>query len=112
MALQKLGRTKDQRRALLRQLVTQVVEHGKIETTAGKVQAIRPLVDRMVTLGKRGDLAARRQAAAFLVSPAAVKKLFAEVAPKYKERSGGYTRVVKLEPRRGDGAPLAVIELV
>lgn len=112
MALQKLGRTKDQRRALLRQLVTQVVEHGKIKTTAGKAQAIRPLVDRMVTLGKRGDLAARRQAAAFLVSPAAVKKLFAEVAPKYGERSGGYTRIVKLEPRRGDGAPLAVIELV
>lgn len=112
MQLQKLGRPTGARRALLRQLVTAVVIHGRVETTEGKARAIKPLVDQMITLGKRGDLHARRQAAAFLQGPQAVKKLFDEVAPRYSDRAGGYTRVVKLVPRRGDGAPMSVVELV
>lgn len=112
MKLQKLGRPSGARRALLRQLVTAVVMHGRIRTTEAKARAIRPLVEHMITLGKRGDLHARRQAAAFLMKPEAVRKLFNEVAPRYADRQGGYTRVIKLMPRRGDGAPMAIIELV
>lgn len=112
MSLQKLGRTQGQRRALLRGLVTSVVLHGKIETTTGKAKAAKPLVDKMITLGKRGDLHARRQAAAYLVDPEAVKKLFDEIAPRYTERNGGYTRLLKLGPRQGDAASMALLELV
>lgn len=112
MALQKLGRTGGQRKALLRGLVASVLIHGKIETTAGKAKAAKPLVDKMVTLGKRGDLHARRQAAAYLANPDAVRKLFEEVAPNYTDRNGGYTRLLKLPPRQGDGAPMAILELV
>lgn len=112
MSLQKLGRTQGHRKALLRGLVASVLIHGRIETTAGKAKAAKPLVDKMVTLGKRGDLHARRQAAAFLANPEAVRKLFEEVAPKYADRSGGYTRVLNLGPRQGDAAPMALLELV
>ena len=96
MKLKKLGRTSSHRRALLRSLVTQLVLHGRIETTEAKAKAVKPLADKMVTLGKRGDLHARRQAAAFLIQPEAVKKLFDDIAPKYEDRNGGYTRIIKL----------------
>lgn len=112
MKLRKLGRTSGHRRALLKNQVTALVLHGRIETTEAKAKSIKPLADKMVTLGKKGDLASRRRAAAFLVDPAAVKKLFEEVAPQYTERSGGYTRIIKTGVRRGDAAPLAIIEWV
>lgn len=112
MRQRKLGRTQSHRRALFRSLVTAVVLNGKITTTESKAKTIKPLVDHMVTLGKRGDLHARRQAAAFLTKPEAVKKLFHDVAPRYEQRNGGYTRVLKLNVRRGDAAPLALVELV
>lgn len=108
----KLGRTSSHRRALLRHLATQVIDHGQVTTTESKAKAVQPLVDKMISLGKRGDLHARRQAAAFLTKKEVVKKLFDEVAPKYATRNGGYTRVVKIGTRRGDGAPMAVIALV
>ncbi len=97
---------------MLRSQVTSLILEGKIETTVYKAKSIKALADKMVTLGKRGDIAARRQAAAFLMDPAAVKKLFDEVAPKYGERNGGYTRIVKTGFRRGDAAPMAIIEWV
>lgn len=112
MALQKLGRTQGHRKALLRSLVASVLLHGRIETTEGKARAAKPLVDKMITLGKRGDLHARRQAAAFLNNHEAVRKLFEEVAPRYRDRNGGYTRLLKLGPRRGDAAPMSLLELV
>lgn len=110
--MRKLGRTASHRRALLRNQVTSLVLHGRIETTEAKAKAIKPLADKMVTLGKRGDLHARRQAAAFLIQPEAVKRLFDEIAPKYEDRNGGYTRIIKTGPRRGDAAPMAIIEWV
>jgi large subunit ribosomal protein L17 len=88
------------------------VLHGRIETTESKAKSIKPLADKMVTLGKRGDLAARRQAAQFLLDPAAVKKLFDDIAPRMAERNGGYTRIIKTGVRRGDAAPMAIIEWV
>lgn len=112
MSQRKLGRAQGPRKALLRGLVTSVVLHGKIETTESKAKAAKPLVDKMVTLGKRGDLHARRQAAAFLNNPEAVQKLFDEVAPKYSDRQGGYTRVLKLGTRQGDAASISLLELV
>lgn len=112
MGMQKLGRTQGHRKALLRSLVASVVLNGRIETTEGKAKAAKPLVDKMITLGKRGDLHARRQAAAFLANPEAVKKLFEEVSPRYADRNGGYTRVLKLGPRQGDAAPMSILELV
>ncbi|MBE3583601.1 MAG: 50S ribosomal protein L17 [Limnochordaceae bacterium] len=112
MRERKLGRTKDARKMLLRNLVTSLILHGRLTTTEAKAKAIKPLADRMVTLGKRADLHARRQAAAFLLDPVAVQKLFAEVAPRYKERNGGYTRVLRVGMRQGDAAPVALIEWV
>lgn len=112
MKQRKLGRPSGQRRALLRSLVTALVLRGRIETTEAKAKTIKPIADKMVTLGKRGDLHARRQAASYLLEPDAVKKLFDEVAPKFTERNGGYTRVIKTGVRRGDAAPLAIIEWV
>jgi len=88
------------------------VLHGQIETTVAKAKTIKPLADKMVTLGKRGDLAARRQAARFLLDPVAVQKLFDDIAPKMAERNGGYTRIIKTGVRRGDAAPMAIIEWV
>lgn len=112
MGQAKLGRTSSHRRALLRHLATQVIDHGQVTTTESKAKAVQPVVDKMISLGKRGDLHARRQAAAYLTDKDVVTKLFNEIAPNYAERNGGYTRVVKLGPRRGDAAPMAVIALV
>lgn len=112
MKARKLGRDYDHRRWLLRQLATQLILHGRIRTTLAKAKVVRPIAEHMVTLGKRGDLHARRQAAAVLTDKAAVRKLFNEVAPKYTGRQGGYVRIVKLGPRRGDAAPMSIIELV
>lgn len=112
MGQSKLGRRQGARKALLRSQVAALIHHGRIETTETKAKAIRPLAERMITLGKRGDLASRRQAAAFLNEPEAVKRLFNELGPKYADRNGGYTRILKLGPRRGDAAPMSLIELV
>ena len=108
----KLGWKSSHRRALLRHLATQILDHGQVTTTEAKAKAVQPVVEKMISLGKRGDLHARRQAAAYLTDPKVVKKLFDEVAPNYADRNGGYTRVVKIGPRRGDAAPMAVIALV
>lgn len=114
----KLGRTTDARMALLRNLATDLIIHERLETTEAKAKDLRSVVEKMITLGKRGDLHARRQAAAFLYkksegeSEDAVQKLFGDIASRYEDRQGGYTRVLKLGPRRGDGANMAVIELV
>ncbi|MBQ6451706.1 MAG: 50S ribosomal protein L17 [Solobacterium sp.] len=115
----KFGRTADHRKAMLRNLATSVILYGRVETTEAKAKDMRSVVDKLITLGKKGDLAARRQAAAYIrnavdeeTGKTVVQKLFDEVAPKYKERNGGYTRVVKTGTRRGDAAPMAYIELV
>jgi large subunit ribosomal protein L17 len=106
----KLNRTSAHRKALFRNLVLALVKHERIKTTDAKAKELRRYADRMVTLGKRGDLAARRLAFAFMQSRDAVKRLFDEIAPRFKERNGGYTRVVKFGFRRGDAAPLSVVE--
>ena len=108
----KLGRTSDQRKAMLRQLTTDLLEHGKLETTVYRAKEVQPVVEKMITLGKKGDLAAYRRALAFITKEDVANKLFKEVAPKYADRNGGYTRVTRLGPRRGDAAEVAVIELV
>ena len=108
----KLGRDAAHRRALYANLAAALIEHGRIRTTEAKAKEVRPLVEQMITLGKRGDLAAHRQAVAVLRSKPVVRKLFAEVAPRFADRPGGYTRVVKLGPRQGDAAPMAYLELV
>ena len=107
----KLNRTPAHRRALFRNLVTALLEHERIRTTETKAKAVRRLADRMVTLGKRGSLHARRQALAFVSKPSVVRKLFEDLAPRFANRPGGYTRVVRLAMRRGDAARLAIIEL-
>ncbi|AOH52891.1 MULTISPECIES: 50S ribosomal protein L17 [Bacillaceae] len=120
MGYRKLGRTSAQRKALLRDLATDLIIHERIETTEARAKELRSVVDKMITLGKRGDLHARRQAAAFIRNEIAdaekgtdaLQKLFSDVAPRYEERQGGYTRIMKVGPRRGDGAPVVVIELV
>ncbi|SRR5579875_96274 len=106
----KLNRTASHRKALFRNMVLSLIRHGRITTTDAKAKELRRFADKMVTLGKQGDLAARRMAFAFMQSRDAVKKLFDEIAPQFKERAGGYTRVIKFERRRGDAAPLSVIE--
>lgn len=108
----KLGRPTDQRRAMLKNLTTSLLEHGRIETTVTRAKEVKRMADKMVTLGKRGDLHARRQALAYITKDDVVKSLFDEIAPKYAERQGGYTRIYRVGPRRGDGAEMAVIELV
>ena len=108
----KLGGPTDQRRAMLRNLTTSLLEHGRIETTVTRAKEVKRMADKMVTLGKRGDLHARRQALAYITKDEVVKSLFDEIAPKYAERQGGYTRIYRVGPRRGDGAEMAVIELV
>ncbi|MFB3828102.1 MAG: 50S ribosomal protein L17 [Bryobacteraceae bacterium] len=108
----KLKRDVDARKALLRGLVTSVIEQERVITTVPKAKAIKPLVDNMITLGKEDSLAARRRAAAYLRTPAAVKKLFDTLGTRFGQRQGGYTRIVKLGPRKGDGAEQAMIELV
>lgn len=106
----KLNRTSAHRKSLMRNLVLSLVRHERIKTTDAKAKELRRYADRIVTLGKRGDLAARRRAFAFMQSRDAVKKLFDEIAPRFKERNGGYTRVVKYGVRRGDAAPLSIVE--
>ena len=108
----KLGRATDARRAMLRAMVTYLLENGKIETTVMRAKEVRPLTEKMITLGKANTLHTRRQALAFITKEDVVKKLFDENAPKYADRNGGYCRVTKLGPRRGDCAEMAIIELV
>ncbi|HUY94154.1 MAG TPA: 50S ribosomal protein L17 [Terracidiphilus sp.] len=108
----KLGRNTSHRRALLRNLVTSVLERDRVETTLVKAKAVRPHVERMITLGKRGDLHARRQALSFLMTDEVVTRLFETVAPRYGDRNGGYLRIVRTGFQRGDGAEKAFIELL
>jgi large subunit ribosomal protein L17 len=108
----KLGRDAAHRRALYANLASALIEHGRIRTTEAKAKEVRPIVEEMITLGKRGDVAAQRQAVAFLRSKEIAHILFAEVAPRFADRQGGYTRVVKIGPRQGDAAPMAYLELV
>lgn len=108
----RLGRNQGHRKALLRNQVVSLILNERLQTTDVKAKALRPVVEKMITLGKRGDLAARRQVAAYLNQPAAVKRLFEDVAPRYADRDGGYTRILKVGPRRGDAAPISLIELV
>jgi large subunit ribosomal protein L17 len=106
----KLNRTSAHRKALMKNLVLSLIHYGRLKTTDAKAKELRRWADRMVTLGKRGDLAARRRAYAFIGSHTAVKKLFDEIAPRFMERPGGYTRVIKYGVRRGDAAPISIIE--
>jgi large subunit ribosomal protein L17 len=108
----KLGRDSAHRKALYANLAGALIEHGRIKTTVTKAKAVKPIAEQMITLGRRGDLHARRQATAFLRSRDVVHKLFADIAPLFKERPGGYTRIVKLGPRPGDAAEMAYLELV
>lgn len=127
MAYSKLGRPTNQRKALIRDLVTDLIINEHIETTLAKAKELQKLADKMVTLGKKGDLAARRQAAELVrfekvltvnengeveKGQYAIQKLFSEIAPRFADRNGGYTRVLKTGPRRGDSAPMAIIEFV
>jgi large subunit ribosomal protein L17 len=108
----KLGRDSAHRKALYSNLAGALIEHGRIRTTVTKAKAVKPLAEQMITLGRRGDLHARRQATSFLRSRDVVHKLFAEVAPLFKDRPGGYTRIVKIGTRPGDSAEMAYLELV
>ncbi|MGD0840344.1 MAG: 50S ribosomal protein L17 [Candidatus Acidiferrales bacterium] len=108
----KLGRQPAHRRATLRNLVTNVIERERITTTLTRAKAARPLVEQMITLGKRDTLQARRQAAAYLMTPVATKKLFADIAPRFSDRAGGYTRIIHAGFRVGDGASVAILELL
>jgi len=108
----KLGRNTSHRRALLRGLVTSVIKEDRVETTLAKAKAVRPLIEKMITLGKKGDLHSRRQAIAFLMTDASVKRLFETVAPRYGDRPGGYLRIVRTGFQQGDGAEKAFIELL
>jgi large subunit ribosomal protein L17 len=108
----KLGKQPAHRRAVLRNLVTNLIEKERIQTTIRRAKTIRPLAERLITLGKRDSLHARRQAAAFLLTPGATQKLFADLAPRFADRPGGYTRIIHTGWRIGDGAELAIIEFL
>ncbi len=108
----KLGRPTAHRNAMLRGLVTYLIENGSIETTLTRAKEVRSVAEKMITLGKKNTLASRRQALAYITKEDVVKKLFDEVAPKYSARNGGYTQIFKLGPRRGDAAEMALIKLV
>lgn len=126
MSYRKLGRTSSQRKAMLRDLTTDLIINERIVTTEARAKEVRSTAEKMITLGERGDLHARRQAASFvrnevadvreeneeIVTETALQKLFNDIAPRYAERQGGYTRILKTEPRRGDNAPMVVLELV
>ena len=126
MSYRKLGRISSQRKALFRDLTTELIINERIITTEARAKEVRSTTEKMITLGKRGDLHARRQAAAFVrkevanvidkddtvVVQSALQKLFSDVAPRYADRKGGYTRILKTSPRRGDAAPMVIIELV
>ena len=108
----KLGRDSAHRKALYSNLAGALIEHGRVRTTVAKAKAVRPIAEEMITLGRRGDLHARRQALKFLRSQEVVHKLFSDVGPRFKDRPGGYSRIVKLGPRQGDSAEMAYLELV
>ena len=108
----KLGKTSAQRKAMLRQQVTDLLENGKMETTFFRAKEVQPMVEKMITLGKKGNLAAYRRALSYITKEDVAHQLFKEIAPKYAERNGGYTRVIRIGERRGDAAEMAVIELV
>ena len=108
----KLGRATDSRKAMLRAMVTYLFENGKIETTVARAKEVRSMAEKMVTLGKKEDLHAKRQIFSYITKEDVAKKVFSEIAPKYADRNGGYTRVTRLGPRKGDAAEMAVIELV
>jgi len=108
----KLGRNIGARRALFRNLVTSIIEEERVVTTVPKAKAVQPMVEKMITLAKADTLHTRRQAAAFLMTPASVQKLFEKIGARFGQRNGGYTRIVRLGPRKGDGAEQAMIELV
>lgn len=110
--LRKLGRRTDHRNAMLRNQVQSLFENGRITTTVTRAKETQRMAERMITLGKRGNLHAKRQAMAYLYQRDVVEKLFNELAPNYTERNGGYTRVIKIGPRRGDGSEMAILELV
>ncbi|AKS66522.1 50S ribosomal protein L17 [Staphylococcus schleiferi] len=122
MGYRKLGRTSDQRKAMLRDLATSLIVSERIETTEARAKELRSVVEKLITLGKKGDLASRRQAAKTLrnveilnedeTTQTALQKLFGEIAERYEERQGGYTRILKVAPRHGDGALKVIIELV
>ncbi len=108
----KLGRTSSHRKAMLRNMVTSFLKYEKVKTTDAKAKELKMVAEKMITLGKRGDLHARRQALAFVRNPAMVGKLFSELSERYRSRAGGYTRIVKMGYRSGDNAPLSVVEFV
>jgi large subunit ribosomal protein L17 len=108
----KLGRDSAHRKALYSNLAGALIEHGRIQTTEAKAKAVKPIAEQMITLGRRGDLAARRQAVAYLRSKDVVHRLFTDVGPRMKDRPGGYSRIVKIGPRQGDAADMVYLELV
>ncbi|MCD8004274.1 MAG: 50S ribosomal protein L17 [Oscillospiraceae bacterium] len=108
----KLGKPTDQRRAMLRAMVTYLLENGQIKTTVSRAKEVAPVAEKMITLAKKNDLAAYRQALGFITKEDVAKKLFDELGPKYESRAGGYTRIVRIGPRRGDAAEMAILELV
>ncbi len=108
----KLGRTSAQRKAILRQMTTDLLEKGRLETTVTRAKEVQPVAEKMITLGKENSLASYRRALSFITKEDVAHKLFKEIAPSYAERNGGYTRITRIGPRRGDAAEMAVIELV
>ncbi len=108
----KLGRDASHRKALYANLASALIEHGRIKTTVAKAKEVRPIAEQMITLGRRGDISARRQAIKYLRSQEIVHKLFSEVAPRFADRPGGYSRIVRLGPRQGDAAEMVYLELV
>ncbi|MCL5058826.1 MAG: 50S ribosomal protein L17 [Actinobacteria bacterium] len=112
MGYQRLGLTTGHRKAMLRNLVTSLIKENRITTTETRAKEIKSIAEKMVTLAKKGDLAARRQALAYMYDEEVVKKLFDTVGPKYTDRQGGYTRIIRTQPRRGDAAPMVILELV
>jgi len=112
MAYRKLGKTSSHRRAMLRNIVTSLLDKGRIETTAPKAKELKSIAEKMITLAKKGDLASRRMVLSYLLNEDVVKQLFDTIAPRYVDRQGGYLRIVKLEKRRGDAAQMVLVELV
>lgn len=108
----KLGRATDCRKAMLRAMVTFLLENGKIETTVTRAKEVRSMTEKMITLGKTSDLHSKRQVLAYVTKEDVAKKLFDEISPKYAERNGGYTKIIKIGPRRGDAAEMAIIQLI
>lgn len=108
----KLGRTTDHRKTMLRAMVTYLLENGQIETTVTRAKEVRAVAEKMITIGKNNDLHSKRQVFAYVTKEDVAKKLFDEISPKYAERNGGYTRIIKIGPRRGDAAEMAIIQLV